>query len=71
MKKFTEQKVDDMIKLRFGKLVTASEPEAFVTYALLAKLYKCTPSTIRRLILERFEKHRQKEMTLMERLQKG
>lgn len=71
MKKFTEAQVDDIIRMKWGELVLDNKKVAYVTNAVLAKVFNCTASKIRRLYMARFEKHRRSEMSLMERLQQG
>lgn len=66
MKEFTEQKVDDIIKLKFGKLVDVPGHTSFVSNRVLAKIFKCSTSMIRRLYMERFEKNRNKNRPLLE-----
>ena len=41
-KPLTEAKVDDLIKLKFGSLVTEKPAVAYVSDAKLAKIYKCS-----------------------------
>ena len=55
MKIFTEQQVDDLIKLKFGRLVTERGHQSFVSNQLLGRLFKVSGTQIRRLYLERFE----------------
>ena len=56
MKYYSETQVDDIIKLKFGDLVTAKAPRAYISDAVLAKIYKCSPSKIRSLYMSRFAK---------------
>ena len=41
-KPLTEAKVDDLIRLKWGSLVTAKPKVAYVSDAKLAKIYKCS-----------------------------
>lgn len=56
MKYYSETQVDDIIKLKFGDLVTAKAPRAYISDSVLAKIYKCSPSKIRSLYMSRFAK---------------
>ena len=69
MKEFTEQQVDDIIKLKFGRLVTAKPKVAYVSDAKLAKIFKCSAAQIRRLYMNRFEKIAMKEKPLLEQME--
>ena len=46
MKRLTEAQVDDMLKLKFGKVVTEHGHTAYVSNAVLAKIFKIPASTI-------------------------
>ena len=69
MKQFTEAHVDDIIKLKFGKLVSTKAPRAYISDAVLAKIYKCSPAKIRQLYMARFAKTHLKDKSLIEQLQ--
>ena len=45
MKEFTEQQVDDIIKLKFGRLVTEIQRRSYVRDSILGKLFKVSAST--------------------------
>ena len=66
MKEFTEAQVDDIIKLKFGQLVSAKAPTAYISDAVLAKIYKCSPTKIRQLYMTRFAKTQLKDKSLIE-----
>ena len=51
MKEFSEQQVDDIIKLKFGKMVTSHHNRSFISNKLLGKLFKCSEEKIRQLYL--------------------
>ena len=55
MKLFTEQQVDDIIKLKFGALVTNINHRAHLSNKTLGQIYKVSGSQIRRLYMARFE----------------
>ena len=44
MKDFTKQQVDDIIKLRFGRLVTSPNHTAYATYKVLGKIFGASGS---------------------------
>ena len=58
MKEFSERQVDDIIKLKFGQLVTEPGHTSFVSNAVLGKLFKVSGAKVRQLYLARFEKIR-------------
>ena len=70
MKQFTNEQVDDIIKLKFGSLVVAENSKSYVSNKILGKLFKVSGSKIRRLYLERFDKLQVQQLPLMERLQR-
>ena len=51
MKQFSEQQVDDIIKLKFGKLVDAPGHTSYVSNKILGKIFGVSGSQIRRLYL--------------------
>ena len=57
MKVFTEQQVDDLLKLKHGKIVTESGQSAFVSNAVLGKIFGCSRGHIRYICNARFEKN--------------
>ena len=68
MKRLTEEQVDDLLKLKFGKVVTEPGHTAYVSNAVLSKIFDVPTSTIAWLQQVRFEQHRQKNMPLMQKL---
>ena len=66
MKSYTEEQVDAIIKLKFGKLVTAMPPVSYVSNQKLGKLFKCSATHIYRLYTARFNKIKRKEMPLLQ-----
>ena len=50
MKYWTEQQIDDMIKLKFGKLVSESGHDSFVSNKILGKLFGVSEKQIRDLL---------------------
>ena len=69
MKYISEQKVDDIIKLKFGGLVTEVYHTSFVSDKILGQLYKISSSSVRRLYMARFEEQKYKNMPLLQKLQ--
>ena len=68
MKHYTEAQVDHIIKIKFGELVGAKPPRSYMSDAVLARIYKCSPSQIRRLYMSRFKKLQMKDQPLLEQL---
>ena len=68
MKELTKEKVDDIIKLKWGSLVTDPHGPTFTSDAALGKVFRVSASKIRQLYKERFEEFRRKGLSLMERL---
>ena len=60
MKEFTESQVDDIIKLKWGKLVTDAFGPTYTSNSALGKIFKVSGTKIRQLYIERFEEHRRK-----------
>ena len=65
MKEFTEQQVDDILKLKFGAVVTSQPSTAYATNQALGKVFGVSGSQIRRLYMTRFEQIREKELPLL------
>ena len=70
MKILTEQQVDDIIKLKFGKLVTTPKHTSFASDRVLGKIFGVSGSQIRRLYRARFDKISADSQPLLARLQK-
>ena len=70
MKTFTEQQVDDLIKLKFGKLVTTPRHTSYASDRILGKIFGVSGSQIRRLYRARFDKISAKSQPLLTRLRK-
>ena len=71
MKQFTEQQIDDIIKLKFGAAVTSQPRIAYVTNKALGQAFGVSASQIRKLYMKRFEQHRDKQLPLIQRLRKS
>ena len=68
MKHISEQQIDDIIKLKFGGLVTEIGHTSFVSDKILGQLYKISASQGSRLYMAKFGAHKAKQMTLMQKL---
>ena len=55
MKIFSETQVDDLIKLKFGSLVSERGHRSYVSNQILGKLFKVSKTQIRKIYLDRFE----------------
>ena len=55
MKEFTEQQVDDLIKLKWGRLVSNARGPTFTSNAALGKVFGVSATRVRQLYMERFE----------------
>ena len=55
MKIFSEAQVDDLLKLKFGSLVTERGHRSYVSNQMLGQLFKVSATQIRRIYLDRFE----------------
>ena len=58
MKQLSEYQIDDLIKIKFGRLVTKPGNTAFVSNKILAKIFKVSEYSISNIIRTRFERHR-------------
>ena len=54
MKEFTNQQIEDIIKLKFGKMVTSANNTTYISNRVLGKLYGVSGSKIRQLYLTHF-----------------
>ena len=65
MKNFSEEQVDAIIKLKFGKLVDEPGHRQYVSNAVLGKIFKCSATHIYRQYTNRFNKIKRKDMPLL------
>ena len=56
MKLFNEQQIDDLLKLKFGKIVTQPGHTAYVSNQILGKIFNVSEKQIRQIYKSRFEK---------------
>ena len=66
MKTYSEQQVEDMIKLKFGQLVSTPHHRSFVSNKLLGKIFGCSGCKIRQLYMARFEAIKMRQQPLLE-----
>ena len=71
MKEFSDQQVDDLLKLKFGAVVSELGHTSYLSDRVLGKLFGVSHSQIRRLYLARFEALRVKSLSFAERLKLG
>ena len=68
MKEFTEQQIDDILKLKFGAVVKSHPRIAYVTNKALGKVFGVSASQVRKLYMRRFEQNWEKELPFLQRL---
>ena len=68
MKKVSEEQVDDMLKLKFGRVVEETGHTAYVSNKTLGKVFKMSEHKIAGLLRVRFAKQRYKKLSLMQKL---
>ena len=61
--------MDDLIKVKLGKLVEEPGHLSYVSNPVLGKIFKIYKTKVRQLYMDRFEKNRLKKVPLLERLQ--
>ena len=66
MKLFTEQQVDDILKLKFGAVVTSYPSTSYVSNRILGKIFNVSGSMIRQLYLKRFEKNENQNRSFLD-----
>ena len=47
MKEFTDNQVDDILKLKFGKIVTSNDHTSYISNPILAKIFGVSANKIR------------------------
>ena len=57
MKEISEAVVDDILRLKYGKVVEDGNHTAYATNATLGKIFKVSSSRIQKLCSQRFEKN--------------
>ena len=57
-----------MLMIRYGQVVTTAAHTAYASYETLSKIFGASRSQMYRLIQERFERERQKQLPFLQRL---
>ena len=70
VRKLTEMQVNDLIKLKFGRMVTSHHHIQYASNATLGKLFGISGSQVRRLYMARFEAIADKELPLIQQFMK-
>ena len=70
MKQLSEERIDDLLKLKFGKLVTDPGNNAFVSNKTLSKIFRISEHRITYIIRKRFEMNKQKNLPFVKKLGK-
>ena len=70
VKHFTEAQIDDLIKLKYGSLVTSANNKQFVSNAVLSKIFDISAHRVRELYMERFKAINAEKEPLLVQLQK-
>ncbi len=65
VKLLTEKQVEDIIKLKFGSLVTSADRKQYVSNAVLGKLFGVSASRIHQLYTQRFQSVEDKKLPLL------
>ena len=60
--KITNEDVDNMIFIKWGKSVSSSNNPAFVSNAVIGKIFGIDGSSVRRLYMKRFEQLKEKSI---------
>lgn len=66
VKDFTEAQVDDLIKLKFGRLVSTADCKQYVSNAVLAKIFGVSSARIRKLYMDRFMAIEEKKLPFLQ-----
>ena len=69
VKHFSKQQVDDLIKLKFGRLVTSANRVQYASNATLGKIFGVSASKIRELYAARFKSIADKQLPFLQQLQ--
>ena len=70
VKKLSEQQVDDLIKLKFGKLITSADHKQYASNATLGKIFGVSASQVWRLYTRRFRAIADKQLPLLLQFEK-
>ena len=70
VKHFSDAQVDDIIRLKFGRLVATADHKQYVSNAALGKIFGVSGSLIRRLYTARFQQIKDKELPFLQQFEK-
>ena len=70
VKEFSEQQVDDIIKLKFGSLVSSANNQQYVSNACLGQIFGVSGTKIRQLYTKRFQEIQEKQLSFLQQLQR-
>ena len=70
VKLFTDKQVDDLIKLKYGSLVTSADRIQYVSNAVLGKIFGISATKVRRLYMARFQAIKDKELPFLQQFEK-
>ena len=65
VRKLTNEQVDDLIKLKFGRMVTSHHHVQYASNATLGKIFGISASQVRRLYMAKFQKIRDQQLPLL------
>ena len=70
VKQFTDDQVDDLIKLKFGRMVASADNVQYVSNNTLGKIYGDSATKIRQLYMDRFKSIQDKELPFLQQFMK-
>ena len=65
VKHFTERQVDDIIRMKFGKMVTSADNVQYASNETLGQIYGVSSTKIRELYMHRFQQIQVKELPFL------
>ena len=66
VKSFSEQQVDDLIKLKFGRLVESADHVQYVSNAILGKIFGVSAAKIRQVYQQRFQSIAEERLSFLQ-----
>ena len=66
VKEFSEQQIDDLIKLKFGSLVTSADHTQYASNACLGKIFGVSGAKIRELYTKRFREIEEQQLPFLQ-----
>ena len=67
VKQFSEAQVDDIIKLKFGRLVTSPHHVSYASDARLGRIFGASASKVRQLYMGRFQAVKDQQLPFTQR----